>query len=72
MGASAVHLHKLDLVQKMVERLCGTTFCHWLLVVRLGPLACCVNCWIHSVGDFFRISAQSLFLLRMPTPSTML
>ena len=26
MGASATHLHKLDLIQKMVERLCGTTF----------------------------------------------
>ena len=26
MGASATHLHKLDLVQKMAERLCNTTF----------------------------------------------
>jgi len=26
MGASANHLHKLDSVQKMVERLCGTIF----------------------------------------------
>ena len=26
MGASATHLHKLDLIQKMAERLCGTTF----------------------------------------------
>ena len=26
MGASATHLHNLDLIQKMVERLCGTTF----------------------------------------------
>jgi len=26
MGASATHLHKLDSVQKMAERLCGTTF----------------------------------------------
>ena len=26
MGAAAPHLHKLDSVQKMAERLCGTTF----------------------------------------------
>ena len=26
MGASAIHLHKLDSIQKMVEKLCGTTF----------------------------------------------
>ena len=26
MGASATHLHKLDLVQKMAERMCNTTF----------------------------------------------
>ena len=26
MGASATHLHKLDFIQKMAERLCGTTF----------------------------------------------
>ena len=26
MGASAVHLHKLDSVQKMAEKLCGVTF----------------------------------------------
>ena len=26
MGASATHLHKLDLIQKMAERLCDTTF----------------------------------------------
>ena len=26
MGASATHLHKLDLVQKLAERLCNTTF----------------------------------------------
>ena len=26
MGASATHLHKLDLIQKMAERLCGITF----------------------------------------------
>ena len=26
MGASATHLHKLDLIQKMAERLCGTIF----------------------------------------------
>ena len=42
MGAYATHLHKLDSIQKMVERLCGTTFCHWPLVVRPAPLACCV------------------------------
>ncbi len=26
MGTSATHLHKLDLIQKMAEKLCGTTF----------------------------------------------
>ena len=26
MGASATHLHKLDLIQRMAERLCGVTF----------------------------------------------
>ena len=26
MGASATHLHKLDSIQKLAEKLCGTTF----------------------------------------------
>ena len=29
MGASATHLHKLDSIQKMAEKLCGTTFSHF-------------------------------------------
>ena len=53
MGASAVHLHKLDSVYRRWLR--NNNFCHCLLVVRPVPLACCVSCQI------FKVKALQIF-----------
>ena len=44
MGASATHLHKLDLIQKIAERLCGTTFLS-LASRRIGLLCKLLDLW---------------------------
>ena len=64
-------LHKLDSMQKMAERLCGTTFLSLASCRKVSSigLLCTVG---FSVRDLFRIFIPSLFLLWMPTSSTML
>ena len=55
MGASAVHLHKLDAVQKAAGRLCQISF---------QPLSsrCCASCWTLVVNSHSRIFPPPLSL----------
>ena len=66
MGASALHLHKLDAVQKVAENCVRQHFNPCYLVARPVPLVCCASSWIPIIASYSRFSAHPCLCYASP------